>query len=179
MYYHLYDTLTGKGYKRVSVWSFQKTPEIPRFSSVTRERFLGLGPGAGSYFGPHFTLNTFSVPDYRESVARRGHAVALEMRFSRNLQILYDFYWRLYDTFIPVSRSLETLEYETGKEGKIRAVLMVGRLLKMMDFEENGHILTRRGAFWMHLAQNYFSLRAINTIWAAARKEPWPEEIRF
>ncbi len=62
------------------------------------------------------------------------------MRFSRNLQLLYDFYWRLYDTFIPASRSLETLEYETGKEGKIRA---------------------------------------INTIWAAARKEPWPEEIRF
>lgn len=179
MYYHLYDALVRKGYKRSSVWSFQKNPEVPRFSSVTRERYLGLGPGAGSYFGPLFTLNTFSVPDYCESVAGRGHAVALEMRFSLNLQLLYDFYWRLYDTFIPASRFLETLEYEAGKERKIRAILMIGRLLKLMDFEGNGHTLTRRGSFWMHLAQNYFSLRSINTIWAAARKEPWPEEIRF
>lgn len=179
MYYHLYDTLSDRGYERTSVWSFRKSREVPRFSSVTRERYLGLGPGAGSYFGPLFALNTFSVPDYCDSVSRRGHAVALEMGFSRNLQVLHDFYWRLYDTFLPACRSLENLEYELEKEGKLRAILSIARLLNMTDILGNGRSLTRRGSFWMHLAQNYFSLRAINTIWSAARKEPWPAEIRF
>ena len=179
MYYHIYDTLVSRGYQRVAVWSFQKTKRFPRFSSVTRERYLGLGPGAGSYHGPLFALNTFSLPDYCNSVAHRGHAVALEMRFSRNLQLLYDFYWRVYDTFIPASRALENLEYRTKKERKLRTVLAIARLLKMMNIEENGYSLTRRGSFWMHLAQNYFSLRAINTIWSAAREDPWPDEIRF
>jgi len=179
MYYRVYDTLAARGYRRVSVWSFQKTAEAPRYSSVTRERYLGFGPGAGSYYGPLFTLNTFSVPAYCDSVARRGHAVALEMPFSRTLQVLYDFYWRLYDTFIPETRSLETLEYRTTGEGKLMAIVTAARMLGMMQTRAHGYTLTRRGSLWMHLAQNYFSLGAIDRIWTAARADAWPMEIRF
>jgi hypothetical protein len=34
-------------------------------------------------------------------------------------------------------------------------------------------------AFWLHLAQNYFALNYVNTIWTAAKSQPWPEVIRF
>jgi hypothetical protein len=37
--------------------------------------------------------------------------------------------------------------------------------------------LTDAGAFWLHLAQNYFALDYGNTLWTAARRQPWPAAI--
>jgi hypothetical protein len=34
--------------------------------------------------------------------------------------------------------------------------------------------LTEAGAFWLHLAQNYFALNYVNTRGTQARREPWP-----
>jgi hypothetical protein len=37
--------------------------------------------------------------------------------------------------------------------------------------------LTDSGAFWLHLAQNYFALNYVNTLWTQARWEPWPQAV--
>jgi hypothetical protein len=37
--------------------------------------------------------------------------------------------------------------------------------------------LTDPGAFWLHLAQNYFALSYVNTLWTAARRQAWPQAI--
>ena len=42
----------------------------------------------------------------------KGHAVAKEIPFTDRLSILYDFYWRLYDTYVPEKRELDQLTYE-------------------------------------------------------------------
>jgi hypothetical protein len=44
---------------------------------------------------------------------------------------------------------------------------------------ENEFSLTRKGSFWLHLAQNHFSLDYINTIWGKALKEPFPDDLYF
>jgi len=49
----------------------------------------------------------------------------------------------------------------------------------LMSQTSSNYSLTRRGAFWVHLAQNYFSLRSINTIWTRALAEPFPDRIEF
>jgi oxygen-independent coproporphyrinogen-3 oxidase len=180
MYYLLTDALVARGFRRASVWSFQRTPpEAPRFSSVTRERYVGLGPGAGSFYGGLFTLNTFSVPAWLEAVRARGEAVALEMPFSRRLSVLYDFYWRLYDTVVPARRSVGALSYATEEEPGLGALLASARALGLASRTPDGHVLTRRGALFIHFAQNLLSLRAIDRIWTQARKEAWPETVAF
>jgi oxygen-independent coproporphyrinogen-3 oxidase len=180
MYYLLSDALAARGFRRASVWSFQRTPpEAPRFSSVTRERYVGLGPGAGSFYGDLFTLNTFSVPAWLEAVRARGQAVALEMPFSRRMSVLYDFYWRLYDTAVPARRSIGGLAYATEEEPGLGALLALARALGLASRTGDGHVLTRRGALFVHFAQNLLSLRAIDRIWTRARQEPWPESVAF
>ncbi len=180
MSYLLTDALEGRGFRRASVWSFQRTPpETPRFSSVTRERYVGLGPGAGSFYGDLFTLNTFSGPAWRDAVRTRGQAVALEMPFSRRLSVLYDFYWRLYDTVVPARRSVGALSYAVEEEPGLGALLRVARLLGLASRTADGHVLTRRGALFVHFAQNLVSLPAIDRIWTRARREAWPAEIAF
>jgi len=52
MYYELHDRLVAAGFRRVSVWSFQRG-EGHRFSSVTRRRYLGLGPSGASVHPQH------------------------------------------------------------------------------------------------------------------------------
>jgi oxygen-independent coproporphyrinogen-3 oxidase len=179
MYYFLYDYLLNKGYHRVSVWSFKKKEEVPRFSSVTREHYVGFGPSACSYYGSLFTLNTFSVTEYIASISENGHAVALEMPFSKHLSILYDFYWRLYDTYIPKKRELEHLIYELRDDQNLRLLMQLCEFFGMLKKESEYFALTRRGSFWIHLMQNYFSLRYINTIWTRAKQEAWPVAINF
>lgn len=179
MYYFLYDYLIKKGYKRVSVWSFKKESDTHRYSSVTRERYIGFGPGAGSFYGSLFTLNTFSVSDYIDSVNRKGEAVALQMPFSKRLSILYDFYWRLYDTRVPKVRRVDGVSYRVADVKALKLFLTVAKALGMVNEEEETYILTQRGTFWIHLLQNYFFLRYVNKIWSVAQRNPWPEAIEF
>ena len=179
MYFLVHDYLMRKGYNRVSVWSFKKHAETPRYSSVTRERYIGFGPGAGSYYDSAFTLNTFSITEYIASVRERGHAVALEMPFSKDLSIIHDFYWRLYDTYIPKRRELENVSYRIENKKIFRRFIIFGKLLGFIKDNGEDFVLTKEGAFWIHLMQNYFSLRYINTILTAAKCEPWPESIKF
>jgi oxygen-independent coproporphyrinogen-3 oxidase len=174
MYYFLYDYLEKRGYTRASVWSFKRSPKSAvRFSSVTRQGYIGLGPGAGSAYLPCFSLNTFSVPAYLESVAARGHAVALEMPLTEGMAEMQRLYWHLYDTVVP--------DMSGGDEPNLsqRALFALLRLTGCATHGADGHVLTRRGAFWVHLAQNAFALRAVDRIWTAARQEPWPATIRF
>ena len=69
-----------RGYRRVSVWSFRRGDE-PRYSSVTRDGYLGVGPGAGSHLPDGFVLNTFDLaaweerPRERRAARRPAHAV--------------------------------------------------------------------------------------------------------
>ena len=69
-----------RGYRRVSVWSFRRGDE-PRYSSVTRDGYLGVGPGAGSHLPDGFVLNTFDLaawedgPRGRRAARRPAHAV--------------------------------------------------------------------------------------------------------
>jgi menaquinone C8-methyltransferase len=126
-----------------------------------------------------FTLNTFSVTEYIRAIEARGHAVALEMGFSRFLSILYDFYWRIYDTHIPKKRTLQNVTYQVADWKRLQILIQLGKVTGMLAEHPDSYSLTRRGAFWVHLLQNYFSLRYINTIWTAAKRKPWPASIQF
>jgi hypothetical protein len=37
--------------------------------------------------------------------------------------------------------------------------------------------LSEPGSFWLHLAQNYFAMSYVNSLWTQARREAWPEKI--
>ncbi len=59
----------GNGYERVSVWGF-KRGEVPRYSSVTRDGYIGIGPGSGSHLPDGFTLNTFDLDEWERAWPR-------------------------------------------------------------------------------------------------------------
>jgi oxygen-independent coproporphyrinogen-3 oxidase len=172
MYYQLYDALASAGFRRVSVWSFQRGAGH-RFSSVTRSRYLGFGPSGGSCYGSVFTLNTFSVDEYARSVAERGHAVALSMPMSGALDDLMDLYWRAYDTRITLARWQQLV----AALPRLRGGLAAARALGLCRADGQELFLTRRGSFWVHLLQNYAVLPGVSGLWQAGKRQPWPEAV--
>jgi coproporphyrinogen III oxidase-like Fe-S oxidoreductase len=175
MYRFIYHFLLENGYRRVSVWGF-KRGDAPRYSSVTRDRYLGLGPGAGSHMADGYYLNTFSVSEYIRRCQRGEFPTALHLPFNQAMQHFYWLYWRFYETVIPKAG----LNLASPKINRKTDFLLNTLKLSGMISEENEHYtLTENGAFWVHLAQNCFSLRYINAIWSAAMKDPYPPAIYF
>ena len=176
LYYAIHDHLAGHGYRRTSVWSFTRAESAP-YSSVTRDTYLGFGPSAASYTGHDFCFNTFSVPEYIRT-ARERLPVALRMGVSDRLERLFWLYWRLYETTVPLadysSLFASTLQRDFG------ILLGLLRSLGFVETSENDMMrLSRRGAHWVHLAQNHFALNYVSRLWPHCQADAWPGSIRI
>ncbi len=165
----------GHGFERVSVWGF-KRGSVPRYSSVTRDGYIGIGPGAGSHLPDGFVLNTFDLDSWVRATRSRGKAIALRMPFAGEMSGWWWLYWRFYDTRIP----LDALGPALGRDApKGRRWLGMVERAGLAARHGNALELTEAGAFWLHLAQNYFALDYVNTLWTRARQEPWPQAVEI
>ena len=161
------------GFERVSVWGF-KQGAVPRYSSVTRDGYIGVGPGAGSHLPDGFVLNTFDLNSWMRATCEGHTAIALRMPFAGQMSGWWWLYWRFYDTRIPLDDLDATLGKDAPKARRwLKAVEQAGLAVRDGRYLE----LTEPGAFWLHLAQNHFALNYVNTLWSEARREPWPQAV--
>lgn len=175
MYRTINNICIDNGFQRVSVWGFKKE-NTPRYSSITRENYIGFGPGAGSNVQGQYYLNTFSVKEYIKKCSKNKSPVALKMDFTRSMSSYHWFYWRLYDTHIPKKQLFKLFG---NRDKRVYLVLNLMKILGLSYEKDNMIILNERGGFWLHLLQNYFSLNYINKVWTIAQKIPWPQKIKI
>lgn len=173
-YYAIYDVFRQEKYKQVSVWSFKKG-EGSKYSSVTRDGYLGLGAGAGTHMPKGYYLNTFPVKAYIKAINEGRFPTALKFGLDTNLNNLFWLYWRFYDTRIPIVGFNERF----GNNKKIKMLLSIFQTMGMLLKTEEDIVFTRKGSFWLHLVQNYFSLGYINKIWSKAMHKDYPNKISF
>jgi oxygen-independent coproporphyrinogen-3 oxidase len=160
-------------FKQISVWGF-KQGDVPRYSSVTRDGYIGIGPGAGSHLPDGFALNTFDLDSWISETTNSNSAIALHMPFTPLMSGWWWLYWRFYDTRIPLGE----LDLILGDgAAKARSLLRILEYMRFASSHEGYIELTEPGAFWVHLAQNYFALNYVNTVWTKARFEPWPKVV--
>jgi oxygen-independent coproporphyrinogen-3 oxidase len=161
------------GFERVSVWGF-KRGIVPRYSSVTRDGYIGVGPGAGSHLVDGFVLNTFDFNSWAQAARRGRRAIALRIPFAGEMSGWWWLYWRFYDTRIPLDDLAGALGGDAPKARLwLRVIEQTGLAVRKGSYLE----LTEAGAFWLHLAQNYFALNYVNTLWTQARQKPWPQAV--
>jgi len=164
-----------RGFERVSVWSF-RCGDAPRYSSVTRDGYLGIGPGAGSHLPDGFVLDTFDLTAWMDALAAGRSPIALRMPFAGHLSGWWWLYWRFYDTRIPMTALAGELGDDAAKARRwLRAIEAAGLARR----EDGALVLTDAGAFWLHLAQNHFALAYVDALWTAGRRDPWPPAVAF
>jgi len=162
-------------FERVSVWGFKRGGG-PRYSSVTRDGYIGIGPGSGSHLSDGFVLNTFDFNSWIDAMDNECTAIALRMPFAGEMSGWWWLYWRFYDTNIPLNDLDAALGSDAHKARQwLRFFEKVGLAVRYREWFK----LTEAGAFWLHLAQNYFALNYVNTLWTQARQDPWPKKIEI
>ena len=148
-YYHIHRYLQSQHFERVSVWGF-KREQTPRYSSVTRDGYLGLGAGAGSHLSHGFYLNTFSVKDYIKSCLASQFPTALYLHFTPAMQQYFWLYWRFYETAVPKA---PLAQHFPGHDKKLHSILILLKRFRFLQETPEAFRLTLSGSFWVHLLQ--------------------------
>jgi len=170
----LIDISQRKDFKRTSVWTFSKKGH-GIYSSVTRDTYIGFGPGAASLTKNIFKINTFSVEEYIKCLSGGKLSTALTLKFNKRRRSLYWLFWSAYSLHLNRHsfRDLfnEELDSFFGFE------IFIGKKLKLIREEEGGYEVTFRGAQLYHLIEQVYTHQYIDKTWKIALDDPWPEKI--
>lgn len=165
-----------KGYTRDSIWTFSNN-EKAKYSSMTRDNFLGFGCSATSLLKDQFKVNTFSVEGYQKRIETYELPTSLTIHFTKRQRMIYYLFWTAYSTRV----NPEDFERFFGVSLK----KMYGFefwLAKKLGFitEDNGIFqMTLKGAFYYHYYESYYTLSYIDKMWGIMRKEAFPEMMEF
>lgn len=163
-----------KGYHRDSIWTFSKEKSA-KYSSMTRDNFLGFGCSATTLLKDQFKINTFSTEQYHKRIESGRLPTSLTLRFSKRQRMVYYLFWTAYTTRVSAA--------DFQKFFGVPLKEMYGFefwLAKKAGFltERNGiYKMTPKGAFYYHYYEQYYTLSYIDKMWGIMRKTAFPENI--
>jgi len=162
------------GFVRTSVWTFAKK-NTPKYSSITRDNYLGYGPSATTLLKDNFRINTFSVTEYINTLEDNRIPTALIFDFSERARYLYWLFWSCYNLDIDKSNFIQL--FNKNLDSEFWWEIKVGKLLGIMEDDGDGYKLTNKGTYLFHLVEQKYTNQYIDKTWRMARKTPWPEKI--
>lgn len=166
----------GKGYSRSSVWTFSSVPEA-KYSSMTRDNFLGFGCSATSLFKDQFKINTFDVDSYCKRIHSGEPATSLTVRFTKRQRMIYWLFWTAYSTRVRAS----DFEKFFGRDLKkmYGFEIFIAKKLGFITEHDGVYEMTLKGAFYYHYYENFYTLAYIDKMWGIMRNEAFPEHIEL
>jgi Coproporphyrinogen III oxidase and related Fe-S oxidoreductases len=163
-----------RGMSRNSIWTFA-AEEGAKYSSMTRDNFLGFGCSATTLLREQFKINTFSVEEYIKRIDAGRLPTSLTIRFTPRQRMIYYLFWTLYST------RLDPQDFETFFGVPLRKMygfeFTLARLLGFLTRENGVYRMTLKGAFYYHHYENYYTLAYIDKMWGIMQKQPFPESI--
>lgn len=164
------------GYNRSSIWTFSSEPNA-RYSSMTRDNFLGFGCSATTLLKDQFKINTFSVDAYCKRIHEAALPTSLTIRFTKRQRMVYYLFWTAYSTKVD-SREFEKF-FGISLKKMYGFELFVAKLLGFITEKDGIYSMTLKGAFYYHHFENFYTLAYIDKMWGIMRQEPFPEEIKL
>lgn len=163
-----------QGYTRTSIWTFSSRAGA-RYSSMTRDNFLGFGCSATTLLRKQFKINTFSVQEYCRRVERGVLPTSLTLRFSIRQRMVYYLFWTAYSTRVD-ERDFQRF-FGVPLRRMYGLELRAARLLGLVTEEDGVWQMTLKGAFFYHYYENFYTLSYIDKMWGILRREAFPERI--
>jgi coproporphyrinogen III oxidase-like Fe-S oxidoreductase len=172
--YEIVDYCNEKGYVRDSIWTFSKHG-TSKYSSMTRENFLGFGCSATTLLEGQFKINTFDIEEYQKRINSGHLPTALTLNFSRRQRMVYYLFWTAYSMRIdPKDFQLffgDSLRRNYGFE------ICLARILGFVKKENNQYVMTKKGSYYYHYYENFYTLSYIDSLWHLMKKEDFPNEL--
>lgn len=165
-----------QGYHRSSIWTFSSEKDA-KYSSMTRDNFLGFGCSATTLLRDQFKINTFSVEEYSKRVNDGKLPTSLTIRFTKRQRMIYYLFWTAYSTRVD-SRDFEKI-FGVPLKRMYGFELWLAKQLGFVT-EENGiYEMTLKGAFYYHYYENFYTLAYIDKMWGIMREQAFPEKIEL
>ncbi len=166
----------NQGYARNSIWTFSNESKA-KYSSMTRDNFLGFGCSATTLLRNQFKINTFSIDEYCKRVQKKSLPTSLTIRFSLRQRMIYYLFWTAYSTKVN-SRDFESyfgipLKKMYGME------LKLAKMLGYITENDGVYSMTLKGAFYYHYYENFYTLSYIDKMWGIMRNVAFPESIEL
>lgn len=165
-----------QGYERDSIWTFSRERGA-RYSSMTRENFLGFGCSATTLLRHQFKINTFSVDEYCARINGGKLPTSLTVRFTERQRMVYWLFWTAYST--RVSEADFERFFGVKLRRKYGFELMLARILGYVKYRGGVYTMTPRGAFYYHYYENFYTLAYIDKMWGIMRREAFPDKIEL
>ena len=170
------DYCLDKGLKRDSIWTFSSEKDA-KYSSMTRDNFLGFGCSATTLLRKQFKINTFSVEEYIKRIGGGNLPTSLTIHFTQRQRMIYYLFWTLYST------RLDPNDFEKFFGVPLKKMygleFSLARLLGFLTLENGIYKMTLKGAFYYHHYENYYTLSYIDKMWGIMRKQAFPEKIEL
>ena len=168
--------LLDKGYHRDSIWTFSLNKNA-KYSSMTRDNFLGFGCSATTLLKDQFKINTFSVEEYSKRIASNDLATSLTIRFTLRQRMVYYLFWTAY------SMKVDSKSFEVFFNKKLKRMygfeLFLAKLFGYVKEKDGVYEMTLKGAFYYHYYENFYTLSYIDKMWGIMRKEAFPESLKL
>lgn len=161
---------------RTAVWTFGKK-DVPKYSSVTRDNFIGFGPSATTLLKDLFKVNTFSVEEYIKCINNKNIPTALTLNFTKRTRSLYWLFWNSYT--LKINNDNFKKLFNNDLEDTFKFELRIGILLGLICKTEEGYKLTKKGTYRYHLVEQAYTHQYIDKTWRIARQEAWPDKIKL
>lgn len=174
MLFSLVEASQKIGLERTSVWTFAKA-NTEKYSSITRENFIGLGPGAASLFDDKFRLNTFSVEEYIKAIENNEFACALVLNFTKFSRKSYWLFWNIYN--MNLSKNSYRIMFDSDLNKDYFLELTIAKFLGLLVENDKWFEVTLKGSYYFHVVEQIYTTQYIDKTWSIARQNPWPERI--
>lgn len=163
-----------KGYTRDSIWTFS-SEKSARYSSMTRDNFLGFGCSATTLLKDQFKINTFSVDAYCKRIEEQTLPTSLTIRFTLRQRMVYYLFWTAYSTKVD-SKAFEKF-FGVPLKKMYGFEIKIAKLLGFITEKDGVYSLTMKGAFYFHYYENFYTLAYIDKMWGIMRGEAFPTQI--
>lgn len=159
---------------RTSVWTFAQH-NTNKYSSVTRDAFLGFGVSATTLLKDSFKINTFSIEEYIKRVEENCLPTSLTLNFTKRQRAVYYLFWSAYSMRI-FSEKFENIVGEPLKK-MFGFEFWLLEKLGLISNERNYYRLTDKAAYYYHYIEQVYTTTYINEMWNVSRKIAFPKEI--
>ncbi len=162
------------GARRTSVWTFAKEG-TDKYSSVTRDTFLGFGVSATTLLKDVFKINTFSVEEYIKRVCGRSLPTSLTLSFTERQRAVYYLFWSAYGLEINPDSFLRLIG--TPLKEMYGFELFAAQRLGLVELRNNSYWLTERAAYIYHYLEQRYTTAYIDKMWRISRNKAFPERM--
>ncbi len=160
--------------ERTSVWTFAKKG-TSKYSSVTRDTFLGFGVSATTLLKDIFKINTFSIEAYINRIKAKELPTSLMLSFTKRQRAVYYLFWSAYSLIIH-KNSFENLVGDPLHK-LYSFELYLAEKLGFITSDDDHYYLTDKASYIYHDIEQQYTRSYIDKMWHISRTISFPDKI--